>query len=106
MFVPSAKMLTVILHTLTVIPVGNFIVADDHRVRAFGYCDAISYMIAMSMADENKIRLNSIRGNGRGGIPGQKGIDNDFISTSLKSKGSMSIPGQFRRHTSLLFHQV
>jgi hypothetical protein len=58
------------------------------------------------VADEDKVCLHSIGRDRSGGIPCEKGINNDFISVRLESEGGMSIPGELKSHTSLLFSTV
>src|SRR5215207_11758978 len=106
-FVPAAEMLTMgFLNSLAGKPVGDLIVADDHCACPLGDGDAVPHVVAVSVADEDEVRLHSFRGNGSGGVACEEGIDNDFIAARLKPEGSMSVPGKFRSHKNLLFYTV
>src|SRR6266498_1555595 len=91
------------LNTLTVKPMGNFIIANDHRICPLSNFNTVTYVVAMSMADEDEVCLNSFGGDGSSRIACQEGIDDDFVSSRLESKRSMSIPSEFCSHKSLLF---
>jgi hypothetical protein len=94
------------LHTLMFEPVGYLVITDDHRICALGDFNAVAHMVTVSVADEDKVRFDGFRRDGSGWISREEGIDDNFVSVCLESKRGMPIPGQFRSHKNLLFHQV
>jgi hypothetical protein len=105
MSVSTAKVLTMgFLDPFAGKPVGNLIVADDHRARPLGDGNAVAHVIPVSVTDEDEICLHRVRGNRGGRVSIEKWIDNDFISISFKSKSGVPIPGQFRGHENLLLN--
>ncbi len=57
--VPAAQVLAMgLLHTLGGTPVGDLVVADDHGARPLGDLECIADVVAVSVADEDVIRLD------------------------------------------------
>src|SRR5258706_2051539 len=102
MFESAAEVLSVRLHALVAAPDRNLVDADDRGVRAFGDRDGIAYMVTVSVADQDEVRLNSFGGGGSGRISSKERINNDLISVGFKPKSSMSIPGKVCCHRNLL----
>jgi hypothetical protein len=105
-FEPAANMLSMSLDAFVAKPDSNFIDADDQSLCTLCDGNRVAHMIAMSVADEDKVRLHSIGRDRRGRIPIQEWVNDEFVSIRFKSKSSVSVPGQFRGHKNLLFHLV
>jgi hypothetical protein len=103
MVIPPAEVLTVcFLHALCREPIGDLVVANNHGAGALGNRDAIAHVVAVSMTDEDVIRLDHVGFDGRGGVSRQERIDNDFVPICFQPQSGMTIPGQFCRHKNLL----
>jgi hypothetical protein len=92
--VSTAEVLAVrLLNPFAGKPVGNLIITDDHRTGPLGDRDAISHMVTVSMADEDKVCIHCIRGDRSGRISIEEWIDYDFVSISFESKSGVPVPG-------------
>jgi hypothetical protein len=83
-------------------PHSDLVDADDQSFRALRDGNRITYVIAVPVADEDEVCFHRIGGDGRGRVPIQERIDNDFMPIGFEPKSGMSVPGQFRGHVNLL----
>ena len=79
--------------TLLLTPGGNFEITNDYGISTLSNRNHIAYMVAMSMADENKICSDSVRGDRSSRVFAKEGISNEFISIGFEQGCSVSVPG-------------
>ena len=96
-------MLSVGFNAFVAKPDSNFIDTDHKCFRPLRNRLSIAYVVAVSVADEDEVCFDCVRGNGSDGIPIQEGIDDDLMAVSFQSEGGMPIPGEFCGHENLLF---
>ena len=82
-----------VLQTLSAQPIDDFKDGDDLGASALGNTDGIFDMIAVPMADDDKIRLYFHRGCAGGGVGGEERVHDDFITVGFDSVGAVPKPG-------------
>src|ERR1041384_2264307 len=100
---PPADVLSMRLDILITKPARDLVDSDDRCASAFGNGNCVAQMIAVPVAEQDKVRSHRIRGSSRGGVSGKERIDNNLMSVCFDSFSSVSIPGEFRSHKNLLF---
>src|SRR5262249_2280905 len=74
------------------------IVGDDCGAGAFRDCDGVAEMVAMAVADKDKVGASVVGLDRRGRIAGEERIDQSLQATRFDGNASMTKPANPRRH--------
>src|SRR6516162_1710596 len=86
------------LHSLFIQPETYLVIGNDSRPGALCNRDAVTYMVAMAMRNENEVGCHFVSRNRRLWVSGQKWINEDAMPTALDERASMAEPLNARWH--------
>ena len=82
-----------VFQSLPAQPIDDFKDGYNLGASALGNADGVFDMVAMPMADDDKIRLYLRRGCAGGGVGGEERVHDDFITIGFDSVGAVPKPG-------------